>query len=260
MVEARDKGGATLTTSVADTVSSMVRLDAVIIGGSAGSMPPLLALLSALPADFPVPIFVVLHLHRSDGGAMAEHLNSRLALPVREATDKCPIVAPGVYTAPADYHLLIERNPRKAASSFGQTPGEASAPLLANQSSAEGKMQSYSFALSIDPRVNWSRPSIDVAFESAARVYGEHLLAILLSGANEDGAQGMRWVRALGGVAIVQPPESAESPVMPRSAIDIAGVTLLRHAHELSEILLRLSPSTPHLEVALTSGNDDAQA
>lgn len=163
----------------------------VVIGGSAGGVDALTVILSRLPGDFPLPVLVVQHLHPSDDGAFAHHLGAETRLPVIEPSDKAPIAPGHVYTAPANYHMLVE-------------PGD-------------------SIALSLDPRVRWSRPSIDVLFESAARAWGAGLIAVLLSGANDDGTRGLGAVRAAGGHTIAQDPSGARSPFMPRTAID-AGV------------------------------------
>jgi two-component system chemotaxis response regulator CheB len=161
---------------------------AIVLGSSAGGLQALQAALGPLPATFPAPLIAVQHLHRDDHGRFAAHLDESLELAVVEAVDKLPLRAGRLHVAPANYHLLVERD--------------------------------QSLALSVDPKVNWTRPSIDVLFESAARVFGAELVAVVLSGANRDGAQGLRQVTTRGGRGLVQDPATAANPVMPQAALD----------------------------------------
>jgi len=162
------------------------QFDAVVIGASAGGVNALAILLPALPADAP-PVLVVLHVPRDRPSLLVEIFSAKCRVAVREAEDKEPIAPGTVYFAPADYHLLVE---------------------------AGGTL-----ALSADEPVHHSRPSIDVLFESAADVYGTRLLGILLTGASDDGAQGLAGVRAGGGVTVVQDPTEAQVPRMVVAAI-----------------------------------------
>jgi two-component system chemotaxis response regulator CheB len=164
---------------------------AVVMGGSAGGLEALERILPELTPAFAAPLLVVQHLHVSDNGLFAEHLTHIAPLPVVEPWDKTSLAPGRIYVAPANYHMLVERD-------------------------------GY-ISLSVDPRVNWSRPSIDVLFESAARVWGAGLVAVLLSGANTDGVRGLAAVRAVGGHTIAQDPAGAYTPVMPRAAVQ-AGV------------------------------------
>ena len=163
------------------------RIHAIVIGASAGGVEALSVLLPALPAGLQASVFIVLHLPRDRNSLLVEIFGPRCALPVREAEDKEPVKPGTVYFAPSDYHLLIDRGP--------------------------------TLALSADALVHFSRPSIDVLFESAADSYGAHLLGIILSGANQDGAEGLATVHRLGGVTVVQSPEGAPSPYMLQSAL-----------------------------------------
>ena len=165
-------------------------LAAVTIGGSAGALDVLMNLLCALPPVFPVPVIVVVHLPADSDGSFAALLRSKCALDVTEAEDKLVPKAGEVYVAPADYHLLVERH---------------------------GAM-----ALSADHPVHYSRPSIDVLFETAALAFGARALGILLSGASADGAAGLAAIRDHGGLTWVQSPESARVPLMPREALALA--------------------------------------
>ncbi|NKJ49968.1 chemotaxis protein CheB [Burkholderia sp. SG-MS1] len=161
--------------------------DLVVIGGSAGGIEVLNILLGALPAGFAPAVMIVTHLPPGSPSYLVHAFAHRCALPVLEP-DAGERIMPGrVHVAPPGYHMLVEVD--------------------------------RTVALSTDAAVRFSRPSIDVLFESAAAVYGERLLAILLSGANDDGAQGLAQVRAQGGTAWVQAPDTAVSPEMPRAAI-----------------------------------------
>ena len=161
--------------------------DAVVIGGSAGSVEALSVLLPTLPGTLQAAVLVVLHLPRNRPSLLCNIFRSRCALPLREAEDKEPIAPGTVYFAPPDYHLLVDDGP--------------------------------ALALSVDAPVHYSRPSIDVLFESAADAYGSRLIGMLLSGANQDGARGLAAIEARGGLAIVQDPASAGVRTMPESAL-----------------------------------------
>ena len=190
----------------------------IVIGGSAGALDVVVDLLSSLPAGFGPAILICLHLHPEDGGRLVEDLRQRTKLPVVEAQDKMVIVGGQVHVATADYHLLVERT--------------------------------GTLALSRDAKVNFCRPSIDVLFDSAARAYGNTLVALLLSGANRDGAAGMSRVRARGGLTLAQAPETAVSPEMPRAAIEDGAVAQVLTPQNLRDLLFRLH-STPTQEVVV---------
>lgn len=159
--------------------------DLIVIGASWGGLHAVGEVLGALPDEFDVPVVIAQH-RRDLGGGLASLLASRTRLRVEEAEDKQPIERGRIYVAPPDYHLLIQR----------------------------GWM-----SLSTDERVHYARPSIDVLFESAADAYGERLIGIILTGANEDGAAGLARVKELGGVAVIQDPASAERHEMPGAAL-----------------------------------------
>ncbi|MDI7775542.1 chemotaxis protein CheB [Asticcacaulis sp. EMRT-3] len=162
-------------------------LKAVVMGTSAGGLGALSSVLPALPKTFPLPVMVVIHLPADRKSIMAELLSETCALTVSEAEDKEDILPGHIYFAPPDYHLLVEANGR--------------------------------LSLSADEPVLFSRPSIDVLFESAADVYGEGLMAVVLTGANEDGAAGARAVAQAGGRVIVQDPQTAFASAMPEAAL-----------------------------------------
>ena len=165
----------------------MTHEKAIIIGGSAGCLDALSIILPALPADYPYPILVVVHLPASKDSLLASLLDAKCALSVREADDKEKILPGHVYIAPPDYHMLIEKE--------------------------------KTISLSIEEEVLYSRPSINVSFESAADIYGPDLTGIVLTGANNDGASGLSVIAAEGGTVIVQDPRTAYATAMPESAI-----------------------------------------
>lgn len=159
----------------------------VVIGGSAGSLEVILHILPSLENIDSIVIILVLHRRNSDDNVLEELLRMKSGLKVWEIEDKTPIKTGRIYVAPADYHLLIETK--------------------------------LEFALDVSEKVHYSRPSIDVAFESTAGVFGEKLTAILLSGANSDGTEGLITVKQRGGTTIIQSPETAEVPYMPAYAL-----------------------------------------
>jgi two-component system chemotaxis response regulator CheB len=163
------------------------RIEAVVIGGSAGGVDALATLLPALPPGYGLPVVCILHLPGGRDSRLAELFGARLALPVREAADKEDIVPGTVYFAGPDYHLSIERD--------------------------------RTFSLSCEPPVSFARPAIDVLMASGADAYGPGLVGILLTGANHDGAEGLAAIRARGGFTVVQEPLDASAPTMPLEAI-----------------------------------------
>ncbi|MGK4566259.1 chemotaxis protein CheB [Flavobacterium sp. 3HN19-14] len=162
----------------------------VIIGGSAGSLDVLMKILPRLQAIASYALVIVLHRKSAEDSTLEELFALKTSVPVREVEDKTPLRHGFIYVAPSDYHLLFEKN-----------------NLL---------------SLDTSEKVNHSRPSIDVSFESAADVYGENLTGILLSGANSDGTNGLITLKESGGITIVQNPDTAEIDFMPRHAIDNA--------------------------------------
>ncbi|HEX3904433.1 MAG TPA: chemotaxis protein CheB [Polyangia bacterium] len=184
------------------------RVEAVVIGGSAGALDALRVLLPALPGGCAVPVVIVLHMSGTRPSQLPEVLARRTVLPVEEAADKARALPGVVYVAPPNYHLLVERD--------------------------------RSFALSADEPIHFSRPAIDVLFESAADAYGEGLVGIILTGANEDGARGLAAVQQAGGLAVVQSPEEAQVAVMPRAAIAATGTDAVLPLAEIASLLGRL--------------------
>ncbi len=178
----------------------------VVIGFSAGGIALTQHLLAALPADYPLPVVLVAHLPPAIGSGLLSLFQSVSHLPVKQAFDKQAIMASTVYIAPPDYHLLVE---------------------------CDGH-----FALSVDPPVKSVRPSIDVLLQSAAEAYEKHLIAVILSGANSDGADGMTFVKATGGVTIVLDPLQTEFSVMPDAVIEATDVDYVVSLDEIISLLL----------------------
>jgi two-component system, chemotaxis family, protein-glutamate methylesterase/glutaminase len=186
------------------------RIDAVAIGASAGGVEALSVLLPALPSKSMAAFFIVLHLPRDRPSMLVEIFSRKCALPVREAQDK-ESVAPGtVYFAPSNYHLLLDPGPQ--------------------------------LALSADDLVHHSRPSIDVLFESAAHVYGNRLLGVILTGANEDGADGMAAIQDGGGITVAQQPDTARAPQMILSTLKRRPVDLVLPLDGIAALLETLTP------------------
>ncbi|GAB3925654.1 chemotaxis protein CheB [Larkinella terrae] len=167
----------------------MAGYKAVVIGGSAGSIPVVTELLRALPLNFKFSVFIVLHRLKNVPSSMDVILAGKgKGIYIKEPDDKEVIQGHRVYLAPQNYHLLIEAD--------------------------------HTISLDYSEPVHYSRPSIDVTFESVAQVYAAGVVAVLLSGANQDGADGLRSVIDQGGTAIVQDPATAEYPAMPQAALN----------------------------------------
>jgi two-component system, chemotaxis family, protein-glutamate methylesterase/glutaminase len=180
----------------------------ICVGASWGGLEAVSRLLAGLPAQVDLPVAVAQHRHSgSTPGGLAELLHLRIKRPVQDAEDKMVIERGNVYVAPPDYHLLVERG---------------------------------SFALSLDERVQFARPSIDVLFESAAYAYGPAVIGIILTGANEDGAAGLAAVKQRGGVALVQDPRDAERRTMPDAALAATAADAVLPLEEIGHFLYGL--------------------
>src|SRR5690606_34410030 len=184
------------------------KYELIVMGVSSGGLKALSQILPALPAYFPCPVAIVQHI-----GAQAENhwirtLSMKCQLRITEAEEKEPIRRGYVYIAPANYHLLVEFD--------------------------------HTFSLSTDHRVNFARPSVDVLFESAASVYRDKVIGIVLTGANSDGALGLKRIKDAGGLAIVQDPSTADYPSMPLSAIKATNVDHTLPLNKITETLLQL--------------------
>lgn len=184
------------------------KFQAVVIGVSTGGVQALKTLLGRLPADFPLPLLIVQHISPDAGDGMAKLLNGLCAICVKEA-DEQEKIAPGtVYLAPPNYHLLVEK----------------------------GGM----LALSADPPVSYARPSVDVLFEAAAAVFGAELIGVVLTGANYDGARGVKAIKRRGGIVVVQDPADAAARQMPESALAATTVDHVAPLDAMAALLLRL--------------------
>jgi len=198
-----------LSSQPADYPSQAPAYDVVVIGASAGGVPALVALLSAVPADFPVPILVVQHLSATLPSNLPTVLGYRTPLMVKWA-EQGELLRPGrVYVAPPDRHLLVQPNGRTALSSTD--------------------------------RIGWWRPAVDVLFRSAAAAYGERVIAVVLSGAMWDGAKGTRAVAEAGGITIAQDEGTCDHFDMPAAALDLGRADLMMSPPKIAEALRLLA-------------------
>lgn len=182
--------------------------EAVVIGASAGGVGALLRLLPGLPAGYGRAVMALLHLPENRQSQLADVFQQRMALPVREAADKEPVSSGTLYFAGSGYHLSVE--------------------------------QDRSFSLSCEAPRHFARPAIDYLMESAADAYGDRLLGILLTGANNDGAAGMAAIGAAGGLTVVQDPQDAEVATMPKEAIRLRAPDLILPLDDIHTLLLML--------------------
>ncbi|MBG9375766.1 chemotaxis protein CheB [Panacibacter sp. DH6] len=174
----------------------------IVIGGSAGSLQVILKFFKHLKHDFPVSFMLVLHRNNNFDSSLEELLGFRTNLTVKEVEEKEPVMPGFVYVCPADYHVLIEDD--------------------------------FTFSLDYSEKINYSRPSIDVVFMSAADVFGRGLLCILLSGANADGAEGLKYAQARGALIVVQEPADADVPYMPQQALLLLTPDLVLKAKDMA--------------------------
>jgi two-component system, chemotaxis family, protein-glutamate methylesterase/glutaminase len=173
----------------------------LLIGGSAGSLQVIMSVLAATGNDYPLPVLIVVHRNPLFESSLEELLSHKTHRMIKEVEEKEAIQPGRVYLCPADYHVLVERD--------------------------------HSFSLDYSERVNYSRPSIDVTFSSAAASYGPGIIAVILSGGNADGVYGMQEIKARGGMTIVQDPLTAEVPYMPQQVLLHMQPDLVVSAEEL---------------------------
>lgn len=181
---------------------------AVVIGASAGGLYALTQLLENLPVDYRLPVIIVQHRSKDERGLLEEILQEKCRIRVQQANEKETIESGTVYIAPPDYHLLVESD--------------------------------MTFSLTTDEKVNFSRPSVDVLFETAADVYRSSLIGIVLTGANNDGRKGIEAVRKYDGMTVAQDPEEAEFPSMPSAAIKSGAVLKVLKLTDIKNFLLSL--------------------
>ncbi|HYG49512.1 MAG TPA: chemotaxis protein CheB [Flavobacteriales bacterium] len=186
----------------------MKRYEAIVMGVSAGGMNAMRNIFCALPAGFALPFVVVQHIGARSDGKWIEILDSQSEIHIKEADEKEKIKPGTAYIAPPNYHLLIEKD--------------------------------RTLSLTVDERVNFSRPSIDVLFESAAIAYSASLIGITLTGSNNDGANGLLKVKENGGLVIVQDPQTAESPAMPEAALAAVKPDYVLSLGEIVALLIRI--------------------
>jgi two-component system chemotaxis response regulator CheB len=186
-----------------------MKYEAIVIGVSSGGMNALKFIFSTLPADFSIPIIIVQHVSARSDNEWINLLNNKSNLTIKEADEKDKIETGNVYIAAANYHLLIEND--------------------------------KTFSLTIDEHVNFARPSIDVLFESAAEAYKDKLIGIVLTGSNNDGAKGIKRIKELGGMVIIQDPKTAESSTMPESAIATVQPDYILSLEEIVQLLIKIT-------------------
>jgi two-component system chemotaxis response regulator CheB len=190
------------------TMTRNARIEAIVIGGSAGALEALSEILPAFPAGFPIPIALVLHVPPNRPSFLVEVIGARTALRVKETEDKEDLMPGTLYLAPPNYHVLVERR--------------------------------RCFSLSVDEPVHFSRPAIDVLFDSAADAFGPAVAGVLLTGANEDGAHGLMRIEEAGGMVIVQSPETAPVRTMPEAALRLLKCPHLLPLADIGAFLVRL--------------------
>ncbi|MDP5200634.1 chemotaxis protein CheB [Flavobacterium sp. DG2-3] len=186
---------------------------AVIIGGSAGSLQALLQILPFVEKPLSFAIVIVVHRKHSDEQTLEALIALKSKIQVKEVEDKVKLIPGFIYIAPSNYHLLFEKN--------------------------------ETLSLDTSEKINYSRPSIDVSFESAAEIYGNQLVGILLSGSNSDGTVGLRAIKAAGGITVVQNPLSAEMSFMPNNAILHTAPDFILNTEEILEFIKEINTVTP---------------
>ena len=189
----------------------MRNCEALIIGGSAGSLEVLLKVLPALDTDLAFPVLIVIHRKNGADSLLPELLSGRTRLTVKEAEEK-ELLLPGViYIAPSDYHVLVEMD--------------------------------HTLSLDYSEKINYSRPAIDASFQTAAEVYQDRLACILLSGSNADGVDGLKYVKQWGGMVVIQNPDNAQVAYMPNQAKSQVKIDHILNAEDMAEFINLLSQS-----------------
>lgn len=183
--------------------------EAIVIGASSGGMNALKLITSTLPENFSMPVIVVLHVSPHSNSQWISLLNEKAKLNIKEADEKEQINTGTIYIAPPNYHLLIEKD--------------------------------KTFSLTIDGRVNFARPAIDVLFESAAEVFKNKLIGIVLTGSSNDGTKGIQKIKNNGGLVIIENPETAESPGMPASAINAVNADYILSLENIVKLVISIN-------------------
>ena len=180
---------------------------AIVIGTSAGGLHAVSAILDEFPADYPIPVIIVQHRSKDQRELLEEVLQSKCKIRIKQADEKEKIESGCVYIAPPDYHLLVESD--------------------------------ETFSLSADEPVRFSRPSIDVLFETAAAVFKNALIGIILTGASNDGSSGIVAIKKNGGLTIAQNPAEAQFPFMPKSSIETKEINYVWTLSDIRNFLLK---------------------
>lgn len=180
----------------------------IVIGASAGGMDAIKTILMPLQEGFSASILIAQHLSPHSDNYMARYLNEVCRINVKEADEKEKVLPGTAYIAPSNYHLLVEKD--------------------------------ETLSLTVDPKINYSRPAIDVLFDTAAEVYRGELIGIILTGASSDGSKGLKKIKDLGGITIVQDPSTAEVDFMPKAAIKITEVDYILSLNKISDKLIEL--------------------
>lgn len=186
-------------------MSTGQKTELLVIGGSAGGLSMVLKVLPLLKRSSNLCVIIVFHRKADDHNVLVEVLSRRSDFEVKEVDDKDKIIPGIIYVAPADYHVLVEKN--------------------------------HTLTLDDSEKINYSRPSIDVTFETAAEVFGSSLACMLLSGANSDGADGMAKAKSLGSLVLIQDPDQAEVPVMRKAALDRVKADLIFNDENIEEVV-----------------------
>ena len=181
------------------------QINMLAIGGSAGSFDVLLKLIPFIKTNIEFPILIILHRKSNALNLISDLFTKKTKLPVAECEEKETLLNGKIYFAPADYHLLIEKD--------------------------------RTVSLDYSEKVNYSRPSIDITFKSLSEIYGQNLAAVLLSGANSDGAEGLMYIKKKNGTTIVQNPEEAEVKSMPQHAIKLFDVDYILNTTEIINLI-----------------------
>lgn len=184
---------------------------AIVIGTSSGGFEVLKIILPEFAAGFPVPVIIVLHIGNHRNENFVNYMNSFCKLQVKEAESNEKIQNGVIYFAPPNYHLLIESD--------------------------------FTFSLTTEKKYNYSRPSIDILFESAAWAYTKDLIGVVLTGANADGAEGLKMIKDFGGLTVIQSPCNALAPAMPQAALKIAKPSISLKLEDIAGKLIELVSS-----------------
>jgi two-component system chemotaxis response regulator CheB len=192
----------------------MKNCEALLIGGSAGSLDVLLKLLPSLDTDLAFPILIIIHRKNGADSLLPELLSGRTRLTVKEAEEKEPLLPGVIYIAPSDYHVLVELD--------------------------------HTISLDYSEKINYSRPAIDASFQTAAEVFQDRLACILLSGSNANGVDGLKYVKQWGGLTVIQNPDNAQVAYMPAQAKLHVKIDQILNAEDMGEFINLLSQSTRH--------------